>query len=262
MVTLEPLTNWNLDYAEDSCALSRNFGDAAAPTLLETRQYAPRAPYIATVLRKEPLASDMRPSLFFGPIDDVLSNGGSSLIELDEYRGVRAELPTTLGLSERSSFDIEDDPRDAGEAALEWLAIEGVFADKVQLATGSMHPALSAMRECQSQLVASWGFDPVEQTTLSAAAEMDYDDRWISRAMRRASRRDGPIGSAYLLFFADAEGDITACRALSPQYRSSGVDTFCEVAVEDGSVTQASNASGEPVGSFVVFGFFTGTVQR
>jgi len=256
--TLEPVSSWRLDLGEDYCALSRSFGTEEAPVLLELRQYAPGAPYTATILRKSDLRPNPEPSLYFGPIEDVPRTGRASTLEVEDYRGVRALVYSRLGLPESIHLIVEDPERDAGEEALQWLHVADVFENDFRLRTGGMHAVLSAMRDCQAGLVSHWGFDSAEQRTLTANAEIEFDDSWVVRAMRNVptrSFRNGRVATLYLLAFSDNEGQIIDCRALSPQDSGETATSFCETAVQQGRATPAINAAGAPVASTVIFGF-------
>lgn len=61
---LIPSSAWNLDMAEDSCALSRNFGDDASSVMLQMRQYAPGAPFVTTVVSQRNLQASINPVVY------------------------------------------------------------------------------------------------------------------------------------------------------------------------------------------------------
>ena len=49
---LEPSSNWELDYAPDSCALRRTFGEGDRQTQLEMRRFSPSTTLQTTVATK------------------------------------------------------------------------------------------------------------------------------------------------------------------------------------------------------------------
>lgn len=256
--TLEPISSWRMDYGENYCALSRTFGTEEAPALLELRQYAPGAPYTATILRKSDLSANPEPVVYFGPISVEPRSGRASTLEVDEYRGIRANVYLRLGLPASIHLVDEDPARDTGENSLEWVQVDGVFQNDFRLRTGGMHSALSAMRDCQTELVSHWGYDSAEQRTLTTNAAIDYQDAWVRLAVRNIpmrTLRSGRALASNLLLFSDSEGNITECRALSPQDDEETATSFCEYAIRRGRVTPATNSSGEPVASVVVHSF-------
>jgi hypothetical protein len=259
---MAPLSNWTLSYDEDSCALARTFGDPAAPTLLELRQYAPGAPYFAVILRQAEMRSNPEPTVYFGPVEDVPRTGNAASLETEDFRGIRATVYSVWSAPDSVHLAEQHEERDTAEEAIQWLHVGRAFASDFRLQTGGMNAAFSAMRACQADLLSRWGFDSEEQRNLQTNATVDWDDGWITLAMRNITRRqlrNSQSASHSLLLFSDSEGQVTNCRALSPFEDEPIVTGFCEIAVARGHVTPAINAEGEPTTGVTIFSFILGS---
>lgn len=64
-----PTSPWNLDYADESCALTRAFADSEAEILLEMRQYSPADDFEVTVATKSKIMRSLAKSYRFSQGD-------------------------------------------------------------------------------------------------------------------------------------------------------------------------------------------------
>ncbi|WP_151975161.1 hypothetical protein [Erythrobacter sp. EC-HK427] len=244
---LRPVTNWNLDYAEDSCGLSRNFGSADAPVTLLMRQYAPGAPLALTVVGRRTMRANLDAEVHFGPGD----NGNARLMT-----AIELQLENGLNGVQAQTYAPSDNPVGA-DASAQWIAVSGVFDGDIRLETGSLQPAFNALEECQYSLLEYWGLDAEAHRSLQQRANMRTGDEWVGTALLRmpdSAANAARNSTQWMLFFVGADGDITACRALSPNTFEQFATHFCAMAVERGSAIPAVSAQGEAIASVLSFG--------
>ncbi len=261
--TLAPVSAWNLDMAQDSCALSRNFGNEEFPVMLQMRQYAPGAPLVTTIVSQRGLNRDMDPDVYFGPASNAAGPQSVLRLELDDgLKGARVQIDPGAGTDGRPFLAQNDTVRDRAEAALEYLFVGDLFENDIRLATGPMQAPMAAMRDCQLSLLEYWGFDPEVQQSLSRDADATNRNEWVDVALRRMPDRlvEASRGKfQYVLFFTDDEGRIASCRALSPGDHQEFAASFCELAVSRGRVAPTLNAAGEGTSGVLVYGLATRT---
>ncbi len=255
---LAPVSGWSLNYAEDSCALVRSFGDAASPTMLELRQYAPGGPVVVTIAAQKRVRSRIDPVVSFGPQDLDARTAVYRQVDLEnEYSGVRMYLFQDWPNTFPAALATEDPERDSAEGAVEWLSVRRVFEEDFRLGTGSMHLAMNAMRECLGDLIEGWGLDAEAHQDLSSAVEWPERVNWISTALRGMSRsleRQVERESQYMLLQVAADGSVESCRPFTSSTLTEFAEIFCSETLERGRYEPALDAEGDAIASYYVHG--------
>ncbi|MGB3166742.1 MAG: hypothetical protein WBA68_08215 [Alteraurantiacibacter sp.] len=263
--TLAPVSSWTLDYDDDSCALSRVFGNEEAPLVFEMRQYAPATPFYATILSQRTMVAEPDIRLTFE--GDTPSETADTLWMLDPgqgMRGFRTQLSTQAPRGE-IPFAIENAERDAHEAAITYLDVTGAYDQPIRLQTGGMGPALAAMRDCSLGVLEEWSLDVEAHRSLSANVTSDPQRSGFQRVYRRMStemREQFVRGNLPVRLIIDTEGRVQSCNALVPFANIEQTSTFCEAATDYLRFIPAKNAAGEAIPSFEISGVYPLRTER
>lgn len=259
-IVLEPADKWVLSYAEDSCRLARAFGKDAGRVVLVLDQFQPEGAMDVSLVGKRfghsPL-SRTGLTVTFGP---DLPKG-----ELREaLLGTLGPDKTTIimagprDLFNRTSKRASDDQSDAmsnttpeQEAAITEVRFT-TSTMRLALKTGSMRAPLDAMRTCMTDLVKTWGLDPVQQAALSArATATTKPGLWL----RPEDYPSGPLffGASAIVRFrmmVGADGVPTQCFIQQATNSPEFIKLTCDLLMKRARFSPARDRVGKPVASY------------
>jgi len=237
MPPLNPKTAWSVNYAEDMCVLSRNYGNESDGVSVAFRP----TPFNDRV---QTLLVGNRKQMGNGPRVSVHLDGRAGTGAFDGV-GQRAPLPNTRKTA--VTFDL---PRDtivdlAGKEPV-LFTFSGGKPLRVNLALSSA--ALTVLRRCETDLMRSWGFDIAAVDTAPAVPARAKRDpaMWLldSDFPRQLLGAQAVVTVAWII---TADGGIRNCRVV----RSSGNATFdaipCQSLEKRARYTPARDAAGKPV---------------
>ena len=184
-VRLAPSSTWQLDYADDSCRLARQFGEGERKNLLVIERFGPGDPIRVTVsgdtFRR--VRSGKEATLRFGPAEseqDVAFmkgdwGGTPALIftgplriapntEQEEEAREALEEANQLYLFEPASISPER------ERAVTFVSVDVSGVPEVVFETGSLGESFAALRKCTDELLTHWGIDVKRHKSLSRKA--------------------------------------------------------------------------------------------
>jgi len=273
-VRLQPSSPWVLDYAENSCRLSRTFGMGDDQVVLLFESDAPDDLNIVAV--GKPLATNSRevpgrflpvqgkpfmggPAMAAGSKPAVLWSTVSLLPDLlvarlkqkaDEQRKNKRLRPPPIDRTEEAAYR---SARQTFASAATAMQIDGRRSQPVILETGSLGNPIKLFDQCLRDSLRAWGVDP------------DVEDRivrpvWTPDATRWFSANDYPqsmwttgkesVVSVRLL--VDASGKVTKCTSLShfdaPEFNK----VVCDVFMTRARFEPAELADGTKVPSYYI----------
>lgn len=273
-VRLPPSTPWVLDYAENSCKLSRAFGKDTDKTVLTFESTAPGELSSVAFGRSLKTGSTEIPARFL-PVQDkafkgepeltttkqpaVLWSGISlspaALIERDKQReewrkahpGIR---PPPADLNER---DEARAARHAFAAAVTELEIDARRGRPVILETGSLGEAIKMFDQCSRDSLRDWGVDPdVEDKIVSRAWAPDAG-RWFSADdYPQAMWAQGKESEVRVRLLVDATGKASKCTSLSHFNEPDFNRTVCAIFMKRARFAPAELADGTKVPSYYI----------
>ena len=266
---LQPASVWGLNYAADSCVISRTFGTGQDEVTLEFHQFAPGKTFTLLAAgrslkhaRQAPIVTQFEPdgdrhedeSGMSGTLADgrsVLETSAKLLPAPDN--AVAGGQPKKSGWTgnEEDAKPLTFDPQ--SEAKITRLRLSGPIAHDIVLAIGPMNKPMAALRTCLEELVTHWGIDPaVDKTLIRRAAPSNYPGTW-------ATPQDYPTEmllkakSAIIHFrlMVNAQGKPTSCVVQTPGDPAFNKAT-CDLMMQRARFNPALNASGQPVPSYYV----------
>lgn len=190
---LEPSSPWEIDYAADSCALRRTFGEGQQQTQLEMRRFAPGLSLQTTVASK--IRMTTRSIRFrFGDEGEWTNLENPLFAELDDDLGgviirhslFEPPLDEDAEPEEWRQFYIDNDVpamEAAAAASLENLTVMRAFKDDLTLRTGSLKAPIVALNQCIDDLMTHWGIDVEAHKTLTRSAH-PVDSAWAAGMVR------------------------------------------------------------------------------
>lgn len=269
-VRLQPTSKWNLDYADDSCRLMRQFGEGATLTKLIFEGIAPNEMtmlLIGGTLR--PSDGEVKARLLPGTdepftgiaartkADSEAAAFWTSIPLTPNWKGdpksrdghyVRDVVRKTIDLTERDAARAK---RAALATSTTEVSIKPPVGRAMVLETGPMGEAIAMFDECERDLLRHWGIDPAIQdkivkpvwtpSTLDWFSSDDYPDSALAR-------NEESIVNVRLA--VDSSGKVTKCVSLSAYAAPAFNKVVCNVFLTRASFAPAELADGTKVASY------------
>ncbi|WP_158611078.1 energy transducer TonB [Aurantiacibacter spongiae] len=278
---LAPSSHWNLDYAEDSCALRRSFGEGDDRTFLELRQFEPEGALQVIVMTKGTqmrsadellVASHVRsriarPSVSFLPETEPAEWGqplgihseewgeGVLFTSLDLRNSEQRELARAFLAEHGTGLVVSDEQRDVREAEIDGLAVENVYRRNFVLDTGAMQAPMSAMRQCMDELIEHWGIDAEANRHLTRRVQPRDFQSWVTRVQQQyptAMERQNEQAVVRVRLTVSPEGRATDCAVQTDISNPLFDEAACEVLLRHSRFDPALDADGDPIASYWV----------
>jgi len=255
--TLEPSSNWIMDYADDSCALRRTFGEGSDLVWLELRQFAPGDEFLVTVGSAAFQAQKRVPKSRFDPGGPLRAQPLAAYGDYGtDVRGLSfpdSLRPALRGETPDSLLPWSEEERDARETSATSLYVEESSERGVQLQTGELHKPMTAMRACIDDLLTHWGIDPEVDDHLTSRAKPRNQAVWARPIQSRFPKGLFNVGRTSRVTFrllVDAEGKPEACRVMRPVTDEAYQETICGILMDRAEFEPAFDAAGSPVKSY------------
>lgn len=232
---IPPAGKWAVDYGENACTLSRQFGDPARPVTLGIIPQ-PMSKYARVVL----VSPDRLAAISYA--DGTIGIDG---------------LPTPI----KTRFEVAPDAKvgsimvgHAEGALLDGIEKSTVLTFRPQgasvaLRIGPSARAVAALRLCVADLLARWGMDkaaqaqvvtPPDGSVISVFGAEDYPDDAL-----RANQQ----GEVILRYWVETNGRISDCKVVKSSGFASLDSTTCEILTERARLVPARDGKGLPVRS-------------
>jgi len=261
---LEPSSRWIMDYAEDSCALRRTFGEPENQVWLELRQFAPGFG-LQTTVASASLDTVKRdwPRVRFEPADEDYTARGAIYGQFGEdldgviftgtLRYTDADFPEHM--EEAPRWD--ESERDLREASITAFRIARAFERDLVLATGSLDKPMQAMRTCLDELLTHWGIDVEAHHTLSREV-IPRRRAWLIKRVQERYPDDmlseGRSGIVRVRLMVDEEGQPSECVLQAPTQDESFRRHTCDTLMRYARFDPALTAEGHPIASYWAVG--------
>ena len=255
--TLVPASNWVLDYAEDSCALRRAFGEEGSQVFLELRQFAANDSLQVIVSSDDIAYRRRQPSLQFLPDPAKAEKRDVMAIE-NEAWGEGFLLNTSV----RTAPDGENinaeywapEEREARESSITGISVKNAFREDFFLRTGSLAKPFNAMRDCVDELMSHWDLDPeVQRNLLRPVSPRNYEESaraLIDQGYPHAMARNGEQTAMRIRMSVDASGKGTICKAQMQIGHPEFEKAACDLLLRRLEFHPALNRNGEAVASY------------
>lgn len=261
-----------MHYDDDSCRLSRTFGEGPDKVAFYLERFAP-GDGMTAVLAGRVLDGPRHHEVFleFGP-NGKRALAGPSYGELGQFNsamvmtGVRLD-PDEAQLENRSWRDLKlareqarvmptdvlyHDISPDREAQIEWLQLERKDARPIRLLLGSMGKPMEAMRACTTDLVNLWGIDVEKHRTLTRSVEpANNPTKWLTPSDYPSELlKAGTEGIVQFRLSVDEEGKPTGCRIQQSTQGAEFDQVVCAALMRRANFKPALDAHGQAIASY------------
>lgn len=236
---LHPIKGWVVDYRDDQCLASRDYGTAEKPVTLGIRPAPNGDTYEILVARVHfgpDFATEQKGAVNFGSgrINSWLLNYGGKSTKLDVYqfRVTAAEM------------------RQAVSAPTVTLSTQSAATFTFELQ--SMPALLKTLEACTADLKRYWNMDLGHESLVASPSRGDVRAIFTADDYPAEAFSRGQGGDSKFLLLVDEKGHVAGCHVLEP----SGVPVLdamgCQVIRKRAKFIPAHDAQGKPVRSSVV----------
>lgn len=242
-IQLQPSSQWDLDYGQNSCRLIRLMGEGKQQSKLVFESVGPGD--LTMLVIGQPLYSPKYEAAVTAKFVPAQSNDlkGTSAIGASGHEA--AGFWSNLGFTNTASEDVI-----ARSNAIQ-VNVEGGHA--VVLATGDLGPAMQAFDKCTQNLLVDSGIDPAVQAKIVRPASAPGIQQWLrGEVFFSGSQQQQRISEASFRLLVDATGHVTKCVSVS-RFNVPEFDVALCNAIEKGpSIQPAQLADGTKVPSYLV----------
>lgn len=241
---LQPTSKWNVDYGNDVCRLTREFGSSSKPVIVD--------------FEAPPMGHGLNVNFF----DSRLSvEEGKSLLRVqilpDPATLVLDGFTISVGNQAiaKTSFTLDEEvlPRLASASA---MSIARRDSRPVVLSLPGLQAALRALEECRVDLVASWGMPLAEQSRLKVPPKLD--PRLAKRGVFNtddypaSALRENAQGATTARIDVAADGQPLRCTVIRSSGHAGLDSATCAVILKRAHYIAASGQDGHPMKSIDV----------
>lgn len=243
---------WHLNYDRDACHLEGTFGKGDAEVIARFTRYdhGEKFDLSLTGKRFSYPATRADAKIDFG-IQEMTSTamfgtrGGAKLAVFPSLR-----LDGLGLLSDRVLPKITPEQ----EAQIKSITVRIPRKAPFRLEFASLGQSFAQMDDCTTNLVKSWGYDPVVQATLSQpVVPITAPNKWLdSKDYPVSALRSGANGIVQFRLDIDADGKITGCHVLARTSPDDFADITCRAILKRAQLLPALDAQGKRVRSYHV----------
>ncbi len=278
-VTFEPVSSWNMDYAENSCALKRVFNHGADDTILFViRQYPGTSAVELTFGRKKNILRRSKgdePYVAFLPLEqEPVKRKAHRLIFDEGFFGfqISQHLRTIDDEDDEALEDMTETEKASyfksrvtlnhqREEEITSLMVRDGFTDNIVLQTGSLGKPMEAMRECLDNLREHWGLGDTDD--IATQAEPVEMKRWVRKMVNNypvSAVNSGQQGPVPIALIVGTDGRPERCIVPFSPAAETLEEAACSTLKKHARFKPALDTSGQPVRSLwqtkVVFALF------
>lgn len=264
-VQLAPAEEWELGSANESCWVSRRFGEGDKGLFVRIESFGTGSSY-RVFMRGKPLPQRDSGILEFRT--QYSPNGtANEQLGILNWSGNAPTLTFSAALKTSENSDVSSDPTRPAysgvDPATNELMLTFSRGAPVALQLGSMENPLARLQECARDLPAKWGFDADQQRTLSRPATPIDAGQWIDPgSFPWEYLRNYQSVVVNLRLLVDDRGMPTDCVVQAPQFERAASEIACRTIMANARFEPALDAQGEAVPSYYTTSIFYRTKRR
>ncbi len=262
---LTPSSKWQVNYADDSCRLARQFGTGDEEIIFVLDKMGPSEHFKLTLAGKyfRRFRYDTDIFTMFGPSEQKqkvaffsgdFGKGLPALIQRSTMRFTPitdAEAKMAEKAKPEDQFELQPIGKDR-EAAITFMDIGQFKNPSIRLQLGSMEKPLAALSKCTEGLLRNWGVDIVKHATLNKkAVPLKSPANWLVPAdYPQKMLQQGQRGVLYVRLSVDETGLPSQCHIQLSTRPQEFEEAVCNGLKRRARFSPALDADGKPIASY------------
>ncbi len=233
---------WVAEFEENMCVLSRAYVGAKGKPLRIAFRPLPQGDDME-IITLFPTSRQIPYSTGKGRIE-LWPSGDTAEVSVNYYTTVKEKMLITR-------FQVSNDDVSGLEAAKSIRLVAPRVSQTYHLSLTGMSKAMTTIRECQDDLVKSWGYDPVSLRSLTrTASPIGAPQSWfVDSDYPSSASMLGISGVSRLRFTVTAAGKVENCKIITGSGSELLDDRGCEVLTRRARYEPALDAAGQAVRS-------------
>lgn len=261
ITVLTPSSDWNIEFGEDRCRLSRMFGPDNDRHIVYFEQAGPSTSFALTMAGKQLRIFkqhfnhlSLKPDDGFPRLDtqwgEIQQIGPAvTVLEFDVSR------PPTFEGKNEDSEELRSLPAiDLAEAGKIDRILFGHKGTAILFETGDLAAPFQALNACTSDLVRAWGLDQSQHTKFKSPPRLENEreiEREIEKRYPASARSRGQQAIMRVVAIVETDGSMSDCW-LQNATENDGFDSpACEV-MKDAAFTPALDRNSNPMRSYFI----------
>jgi len=235
----QPSSQWHAALEDGLCHLARRFSADGTNFQFILRRRAPGYGFEINIVSDTLDRRNRTPHTQYDVSKEPLRHSYSYRLKDGEWEGFGANLPANYFES----------------PVQQSLVVTEAFEKDFKLNLVGINNALAVMDQCLDEVVRSWGFDPVQQRSLSRmAGTTKQADEIITDAIMRTSRVREQVrqDSIHFILMIDTDGAATNCKAEGEANEADDVQDACRDIIRSAKFEPALDSNGNAVESFLI----------
>lgn len=205
-IPMQPTSQWSLEYDENSCILSRAFGDGPARIQLAIRTTPFNPETELVVISGQSVASD---------------SAGTGSITLDEAASpLEARYVAALSKTGENHVAVMSLNKITAETIIASTTLRVDFPGRPsrRFSLRGSKGVVTALNGCSDDLMKSWGIDPIaEKSIVTPAVPINAEGDWIRYTdYPDIATRQRRGGATTILWTIETNGKARDCRVIKP----------------------------------------------
>lgn len=252
---LQPSSDWILDYADDSCALQRTFGEGEDTVFMEMRAFGAGNGFQFR-LYGEGLSTRRSVTHFrYHPDAEGWEIENAQLLDFpDGRKGVQfmvGLIPPPAADETDSRTETDDWWRERSEQVT-GLTVGGSLEEPVSLHFVSLGAPFEALDACVDELRTHWGIDVEAHRNLTRAAQPVNQRFWYNRVAQLYPRymlQRGVNAALRVRVIVGTNGRVEECAVQAGISNDVFDEQACDAITRHGRFEPALDANGDPIRS-------------
>jgi TonB family protein len=261
IVPLTPSSDWNIEFGEDRCRLSRMFGPDDDKHIVYFEQAGPSTSFALTMAGKQlrifkqhfnhlslnPSDGFPRVDIQWGEIQQI----GPAVTVLD----FDVSQPPTIEGKNENSEELQSLPAiDLAEAGKIDRILFGHKGTAISFETGNLAAPFQALNACTSDLVRAWGLDQSQHINFKSQPRLK-NEREIERAIEKrypaSARSRGQQAIMRVVAIIEADGSMSNCWLQNASQNDRFDSPACEI-MKDAAFSPALDQNSKPMRSYYI----------
>lgn len=271
VLMMQPVSQWSLDNDGESCGLQRKFEGDKKTFILEMRSYSGNLVELQFIVASADMSFPKGRNLSEGMVRFLPDDQAHAIAFAQGMRwgfgaqgisfNATLDLRHILDEVDRTPAELKalNEALPERERAINGIELREVFRRDLRLETGSLGPAMAAMRTCVDGLLAEWGIDLELHKTLSrGAVRQNFGElaAEVSKTYPASARFKKKNGLVRVRLTVSPAGRVASCH-IQDEYGGEEFRTAaCDIFLEKAEYSPALDAAGNPIASYDILSIY------
>lgn len=255
-ISLAKSSKWEMNYDKEACHLSVRFGEGDQSVIAKFTRFQPGDPFDLTLTGQQFKTGRtmFEVEIGFDPMAKPTKRFAAAGTNGNKVPVLIISSVRLVDTPGTDPFQRTVTVTPSQEGKIKSMQVKWSGSKSLRLETGPMSAPMEAMRICVDDLVASWGYNPAEQSSLKRRVEpIGSPANWITTGdYPSAAVEAGAGGLVQFRLDVGPDGKVAGCHILYRTRPDAFADLSCSLLAKRARFKAALDHTGTPVRSYFV----------